>query len=101
MQAVAPTPARAPDTIGRTLARASAHGRHGPSMRPWTPGAAFTPIANLLVDSRVDFQGDTFVVMGSDSEDMRFGAMFLLQEVSGRNGARFPRPARPSRRPPS
>ncbi len=47
---------------------------------PLTPGASFTPLGNLLVDSRVDFRGDKFIIMGTDEEDMRFGAMFTFKK---------------------
>ena len=79
MQAVAPTrPERLTLSDGRWLGllRTAVTGKYA----ALTPGAAFTPVANLLVDSRVDFHGDTFVVMGADSEDMRFGAMFCFKK---------------------
>ncbi len=47
---------------------------------PLAPGVAFTPISNLMVESRVDFRGDSFIVMGLDEEDMRYGAMFTFKK---------------------
>ncbi|PZX14182.1 type IV secretion system protein VirB4 [Palleronia aestuarii] len=79
MQAVTPTrPERLTLADGRWLGllRTAVTGKYA----PLTPGVAFTPIGNLLVDSRVDFRGDSFVVLGSDEDDMRFGAMFTFKK---------------------
>ena len=79
MQAVAATrPERLTLADGRWLGllRTAVTGKFS----PLTPGVSFTPIGNLLVDSRVDFRGDSFVVLGTDEEDMRYGAMFTFKK---------------------
>ena len=79
MQAVGATrPERLTLADGRWLGllRTAVTGKYN----PLTPGVSFTPIGNLLVDSRVDFRGDSFVVLGSDEEDMRYGAMFTFKK---------------------
>ena len=79
MQALTPArPERLTLADGRWLGllRTAVTGKYA----PLTPGAAFTPIGNLLVDSRVDFRGDSFVVLGSDEDDLRFGAMFTFKK---------------------
>ncbi len=79
MQAVGVTrPERLTLADGRWLGllRTAVTGKYA----PLTPGAAFTPISNLLVDSRVDFRGDSFVVLGTDEDDLRFGAMFTFKK---------------------
>ncbi|MDO5757212.1 MAG: hypothetical protein Q4P24_06800 [Rhodobacterales bacterium] len=79
MQAVAPArPERLTLIDGRWLGllRATITGQYD----PLTPGAAFTPIANLLVNSRVDFRGDSFISFGLDEQDMRYGAMFTFKK---------------------
>ena len=79
MQAVAATrPERLTLADGRWLGllRTAVTGKYA----PLTPGVSFTPIGNLLVDSRVDFRGDSFVVLGTDEEDMRYGAMFTFKK---------------------
>ncbi len=43
------------------------------------PGVDFRPVRDLITESRVDFRGDTFLVAGLDSEDMRWGTMFCLK----------------------
>ena len=57
------------------LLRALTTGRYA----PLTPGPSFVPLGNLLAGSRVDFRGDTFVAFGTDSADLRFGAVFALK----------------------
>ena len=79
MQAVGATrPERLSLADGRWLGllRTALTGKY----HPLTPGAAFTPIGDLLVDSRVDFRGDGFVVLGTDEDDMRYGAMFTFKK---------------------
>ncbi len=79
MQAVAATrPERLTLSDGRWLGllRATITGQYN----PLTPGAAFTPLANLLVNSRVDFRGDSFISFGLDEADMRYGAMFTFKK---------------------
>ncbi|MBM9595050.1 VirB4 family type IV secretion/conjugal transfer ATPase [Roseitranquillus sediminis] len=79
MQALAATrPERLTLTDGRWLGmlRMALSGKYA----PLTPGAFFTPLSNLLADSRVDFRGETFIVFGLDSADMRFGALFSLKK---------------------
>lgn len=79
MQAVgAARPERLTLSDGRWLGllRATVTGKFD----PLTPGAAFTPIANLLVNSRVDFRGDSLLVLGLDEDDMRHGAMFTFKK---------------------
>ncbi|WP_299844513.1 hypothetical protein [uncultured Jannaschia sp.] len=79
MQALTPArPERLTLADGRWLGllRTAVTGKYA----PLTPGAAFTPIGNLLVDSRVDFRGDSFVVLGSDEDNLRFGAMFTFKK---------------------
>ena len=46
---------------------------------PMRLGPTFAPIGGILVDSRVDFHGETFTVFGTDSADMRYGAIFCLK----------------------
>lgn len=46
---------------------------------PLAPGSSFEPLANLLAGSRVDFKGDTFTVFGTDSDDVRYGAIFGMK----------------------
>ena len=43
------------------------------------PPRDFRPVRDLITESRVDFRGDTFLVAGLDSADMRWGAMFCLK----------------------
>ncbi len=50
---------------------------------PTTPGETFMPLADLVSTSRVDFAGDTFLVHGGDSDEMRFGAVFSLKKYPG------------------
>ena len=79
MQAVGGTrPERLTLSDGRWLGflRAAVTGKYA----PLTPGPSFTPIADLLVNSRVDFRGDSFVVLGLDEDDMRHGAMFTFKK---------------------
>lgn len=57
------------------LLRALISGRYAPLRL----GPTFAPIGGILVDGRVDFHGDTFTVFGTDSADMRFGAIFCLK----------------------
>ena len=79
MQAVAATrPERLTLSDGRWLGllRATITGRYA----PLTPGPSFTPIANILVNTRVDFRGDSFVALGLDEDDMRHGAMFTFKK---------------------
>lgn len=79
MQAVgAARPERLTLSDGRWLGllRATVTGQYA----PLTPGRSFTPIANLLVNSRVDFRGDTLISMGLDEDDMRYCAMFTFKK---------------------
>lgn len=47
---------------------------------PTAPGSVFTPLADLIATSRLDFVSDTFMVHGLDSEETRFGAVFSLKQ---------------------
>ena len=79
MQAIGATrPERLTLADGRWLGllRATITGKYV----PLTPGSSFTPIANLLVNSRVDFRGDSFVSFGLDEADMRHGALFTFKK---------------------
>ena len=79
MQAVGATrPERLTLSDGRWLGllRTAVTGKYA----PLTPSRSFTPIGNLLVDSRVDFRGDTFIILGLDDDDMRYGAMFTFKK---------------------
>ena len=79
MQAVGATrPERLTLSDGRWLGllRTAVTGQY----HPLTPGRSFTPLGNLLVNTRVDFRGDSFVVLGLDEDDMRFGAMFTFKK---------------------
>ncbi len=88
MQAVgAARPERLTLSDGRWLGllRATVTGRYA----PLTPGQSFTPLANLLVNSRVDFRGDSFVSLGLDEDDMRYGAMFTFKKYPTETSAGF------------
>ena len=79
MQAVGATrPERLTLADGRWLGllRCAVTGKYA----PLTPGRSFTPIGDLLVNSRVDFRGDGFVILGLDEEDMRHGAIFTFKK---------------------
>ena len=47
---------------------------------PVTPGPRFAPLGDLIATSSVAFQNDAFTVMGSDTEDMRLGAIFSMKQ---------------------
>ena len=70
-----PTRLRKDDGRWLGLLRAAVSGR----CHPVTPGLGFAPLADAVAYSRVDFGDDGFVVLGSDVEDMRFGAIFGLK----------------------
>lgn len=57
------------------LLRALVTGRYDPLPLPPT----FLPIADLVAASTVRFDGDQFLVSGSSTEDMRFGAVFAVK----------------------
>ena len=47
---------------------------------PARPGGSFVPISSLVGTSRVSFFGDTFRVLGTDTETMRHGAMLTVRQ---------------------
>jgi type IV secretion system protein VirB4 len=61
------------------LYRALVTGRYA----PLTPGARLVLHGDLVAASEIRFDGDAFVVVGSDAEDMRFGAVFGVKKYSG------------------
>lgn len=57
------------------LLRALVTGRYEPLPLPDT----FMPIADLVAASTVRFDGDSFLVTGASTDDMRFGAVFAVK----------------------
>lgn len=47
---------------------------------PFAPGAKFTVLADLIADTEVFFQKDTFTILDSDRIDKRFGAVITLKD---------------------
>ncbi|MDO6758048.1 hypothetical protein Q4598_17555 [Phaeobacter inhibens] len=44
------------------------------------PSGGFRPLADMIATSRIDFNNDTFTVLGSDSTETRFGAVFSVKD---------------------